>query len=450
MALLEKYDRYLKWIVLSVVAGLLLLAIYIVLSSLPPRRFTILTGREGGGYHQAALEYQRIAAERGFDLQIRTTSGSVEALSLLEAGEAGIGFVQGGIAVDADPMVLSTMTSVFYEPIWIFYDKELEDGEPLVHLHQLEGLRIAVGEANSGARKLIGLLFAENNVTAENTTFLELPSEEAVAGLRDGSLDAALFVVAPSSENIQTALRLPNVALMNVDRADAYRSKFPYLASVVLPEGAVDTRAGIPPEDTHLIASVANLIVRNDFHPDLLRLMTIAAVETHEDGGLFEERFEFPNFQHADLPISREELAYLERIKSGESTLDNHLPFWAAALIDRYLLFILPIAILLLPLLSRSPVLISIYNRNKITRWYSLVRDMDRNIPNMDIPTIEKALATLDDIERQLQERVSVPASFMSQYYDLRSHIDLVQDRLQKRHAQLTQARDAAAEVTPT
>ena len=234
-------------------------------------------------------------------------------------------------------------------------------------------------------------------------------------------------------------LRDPNLKLMNVERAEAYSRKFPYLAAVTLPEGAIDTRLGIPAEDTLLIASVANLIVHNDFHPDLLRLMTIAAVETHERGGLLEERFEFPNFRHADLPINREELAYMERIKSGESTLDNYLPFWAAALIERYLLFILPIAILLLPLISRSPLLVSAYNRHKITRWYSIVRDMDRNIPHMDIATIDNSLRALDDIEQQLQEHVSVPVGFMSEYYDLRSHIDLVQARLEKRRAQLTE-----------
>jgi hypothetical protein len=212
-----------------------------------------------------------------------------------------------------------------------------------------------------------------------------------------------------------------------------------------LPEGAIDTREGIPPEDTRLIASVANLIVRNDFHPDLLRLMTIIAVEVHEKGGLLEDRFEFPNFQHADLPVSREELAYMERIKTGQSTLDNYLPFWAAALVDRYLLFILPIAILLLPLLSRSPVLITLYNKRKITRWYGIVRDMDRNIPNMDLPVVQKSLEVLDDIERQLQERVSVPVGYMSDYYTLRGHIDLVQDRLQKRYDFLEREQETTA-----
>jgi TRAP transporter TAXI family solute receptor len=441
MVFLEKFEKHFRWIAIIISLLLLAAAIFIIASSLPPRRFTLLTGREGGGYYQAAQEYQKIAAENGFTIDIRPTSGSVEVLELLQQGEAGIGFVQGGIAIDADPTELSTLSSVFYEPVWIFYNRDLEqDGEPLIHLYQLEGLRVAVGEEGSGAQRLSNLLLNENDISESNTTLLPIPSSEAAEGLLDGSIDAAFFVVAPSSETIQSLLREPGLRLMNVERADAYRSLFPFLTSVVLPEGAIDVRAGIPEADTRLISTVANLIVRNDFHPDLIRLMTIAVVETHGGGGLFEDRFEFPNFQYADLPIGKEELAYVERIKSGESTLDNYLPFWAAALIDRYLLFVLPIAILLLPAISRSPVLISLYNRGKITRWYGTVRSMDRNVPNMDVQQIDDALASLGQIETELQEKVSVSAAYMADYYDLRGHIDLVQDRLNKRRASLMRA----------
>lgn len=439
MSFLEKFEKYFKWIALIIGLSLLILAIYIVVRSLPPRQFTILTGREGGGYYRAALEYQKIAAENGFTLDIQPTSGSVETLELLKNGAAGIGFVQGGIAIGSDPLILSTLASVFYEPVWILYNQELErDGQPLVHLYQLEGLRVAVGESGSGAERLNKLLLAENGINDGNTTLIATPNADAAERLVDGSIDAAMFVLAPSSETIQSLLREPSLRLMSVARAEAYTRKFPFLTTVVLPEGAVDLVTGIPAEDTQLISTVANLIVRSDFHPDLIRLMTIAVVETHGQGGLFEERFEFPNFQHADLPIGREELAYVERIKSGQSTLDNYLPFWAAALIDRYLLFVLPIAILLLPMISRSPVLISLYNRRKITRWYGIVRSMDRNVPTMDVQQIDEALTGLEKIETELQEKVSVSGAFMADYYDLRGHIDLVQGRLQKRRDLLT------------
>lgn len=444
--ILQRNENTIKWLGIAAIVGIVLLAIYVIVDSMPPRRFTILTGREGGGYYRAAEEYQKIAAEKGFTLDIRPTSGSVEALKLLEAGEAGIGFIQGGIAADADPAVLSTLASVFYEPVWVFYNKSLATDETLEHLHQLEGLRVGVGEAGSGANRLIMQLLGENSLTPDNTTLVEMPSWDAAAALQDGSLDAALFVVAPSSQIVQDLIRDPNLELMSVARADAYRAKFPFLTSVVLPEGAFDVRAGIPNEDKTLIATVANLTVRNDFHPDLVRLMTIAAVETHEDGGLFEQRYEFPNFDHADLPVGKEELAYMERIKSGESTLDNYLPFWAAALIDRYLLFVVPVAILFLPLLSRTTWAVEWYNKRKITRWYRQVRGMDRSVPNMDMAEIDRSLETLDAIEQQLQETVNVPVDYMSEYYDLRGNIDLVQDRLEKRRARLLQGRNGSGE----
>ena len=438
MELLQRIEKHFRIIAVVVILALVALAVATIASSLPPRQFTILTGREGGAYYQTALKYQAIAAARGFDLQIRPTSGSVETLELLEKGEASIGFVQGGIALDADPTQLSTMASLFYEPLWGFYNPDRFDG-PVTDAAQLYGKRVAIGERGSGANWLIRELLAAHQVDETQVTLLEWSAVDTLAGLRDGSIDIAFFVSAPASETIQTLLTEPGIGLMNFDRAAAYRAQFPYLTNVVLPEGAIDLRANIPDEDKQLVSTAANLVIRDDFHPDLLRLMTIAVVEVHEQGGLFERRFEFPNFYYADLPIDREERAYLDRIRSGESTLDNYLPFWAAALIDRYLLFVLPVAILLVPMISRSPVLLTLYNKRKVTRWYRIVRSIDQAVAHMDLTQIDQALVDLEGIEAQLQEKVTVSETFMSNYYDLRGHIDLVQGRLQKRKAKLEQ-----------
>lgn len=436
MEILQRIEKHFKLIAVVVAVALLGLAVWTVVSSLPPRQFTILTGREGGAYYQTALKYQAIAAARGFDLQIRPTSGSVETLELLEKGEAEIGFVQGGIALGADPTVLSTMASLFYEPLWGFYNPD-RFSAPVTEADQILGKRVAIGERGSGANWLIRQLLAAQEVDETQVTLLELSAADTLAGLRDGSIDIAFFVSAPTSETIQTLLTEPGIELMSFDRAAAYRAQFPYLTTVVLPEGSIDLRTNIPDEDKQLVSTAANLVIRDDFHPDLLRLMTIAVVEVHERGGLLERRFEFPNFDYADLPIDREERAYLDRIRSGESTLDNYLPFWAAALIDRYLLFVLPIALLLVPLISRSPVLITLYNRRKVTRWYRIVRSIDQAVAYMDLAGIDQALGDLERIEMQLQEKVTVSETFMSSYYDLRGHIDLVQNRLMKRKAKL-------------
>src|SRR5262245_8893338 len=108
-------ERYLRPILIGCGIGLLAAVALYVFHSMQPREFTILTGRDGGGYFQAAVAYQTIAAANGFHLAIRLTAGSLETLRLLEAGEAGIGFVQGGVASTVASGELSSMAGVFYE-----------------------------------------------------------------------------------------------------------------------------------------------------------------------------------------------------------------------------------------------------------------------------------------------------------------------------------------------
>jgi len=426
-------DRYFLPLVAALLLLLLALAAAVAVAALPPREFTILTGREGAGYYRAAQEYRRIAAEHGYTLRIETTSGSVETLQRLAAGEASIGFVQGGITAAADPTGLSTLAGVFYEPVWIFYDRAFGGSAPLIHLYQLRGGRVNLGEAGSGANELARQLLAANDLNADNTTFLELPADEAAAALVDGRLDAALFVVAANSDTIRTLLRDPALELMDVRRADAYRAQFPFLTTVTLPEGAVDLVAGLPAEDKRLIATAANLVIRDDLHPELIRLMTLAAVETHADGGLFERRFEFPNYDHADLPVGREQRAYLERLKTGEKTLADRLPFWAAALLDRWALFVLPVALLLLLLVGRRARLSDYFLRRKVDRWRDAIRRIDVAAPRLAPAEVTVSLAALDGLERQIQAESLLSDRHQAVFYDLYTHLHQTREALMRR-----------------
>ncbi len=435
--LINWLERRYHWIAAIILLALAALAAYIVIDALPPREFTILTGREGAGYFRAAQEYRRIAAEQGYTVNIQTTSGSVETLARLESGEAQIGFVQGGITVGADPAVLSTLAGVFYEPVWIFYQSEFAAGRRLNHLYELEGARVNLGEAGSGASYLTRQLLEANGVNEDNTTFSELAADEAAAALREGAIDAALFVVSANSDTVRTLVRDTTLELMDVQRAAAYRDRFPYLTSVVLAEGAIDLRRGLPAEDKRLIATAANLVIRNDFHPDLVRLMSIAAVETHENGGLFEERFEFPNYDHADLPIGREQRAYLERVKQGEYTLQD-LPYWATALLDRWLLFAVPLLLLLLALLARRAILIEFLDRRKVDKCYDILRRVDLRASGMDQAAVQDALSVLDAMEMDLVERIVGVEKPRPAFVELRGHINLVRERLLRQQSHLS------------
>ena len=122
----------------------------------PPKRIVITTGGEAGAYYQFAQRYAAILAKNGITLEVKSSAGSLENLSRLQADEAQVGFVQGGVMPpkedpDAeDDSGLLSLGSLFYEPVWVFYRGERD----LTRLTELRGKRIAIGQEGSGVRQL--------------------------------------------------------------------------------------------------------------------------------------------------------------------------------------------------------------------------------------------------------------------------------------------------------
>ena len=431
-------ERNLLWIVSGLGAVLLLYGLVQFSLSMPPTKIVWLAGRKGGAYYTGAEVYQKLARERGFDIQIVETAGAVQALQLLEEGKGDVAFVQGGIAADADPQKVSALASVGYEPLWIFYRKALSSTEPLVALDQLRGKRVAIGEANSGTNQLVKLLLQDVGLDGENATLLELPAGDAATALQKGEIDAALFVSNDASSTIRTLLQDPNLELMSLRYADALARRHRFLSVVMLPRGTYGIDPDRPARDVALLSTRVNLMVRADLHPDLIRLLSLAAVQVHGQGDLFSKPDEFPNTIYTDIAVSREAKAYMERIKSGDSRLDRYFPFWIAALVDRYMLFVVPLLLIILPLFGRSPLVYQWYMRSKVTRWYKVVHKIELRVPVMQIPEIDAAIAELEGLDDRLVRELTVSPGYMSNVYELRTHIQYVVGQLQKRRARLT------------
>ncbi len=158
-------ERNIKWILIGLGVILLIGVVAEFVNSMPPHRFTWLAGRQGGAYYMAAAAFQEQARTLGFDIDIVETAGSVEALQKLENGEGDVAFIQGGVAAQADPEKVSTLATVSYEPLWIFYRKALAPDEPLSSLEQLAGKRIAIGEPNSGTNQLAKVVLQDAGIT---------------------------------------------------------------------------------------------------------------------------------------------------------------------------------------------------------------------------------------------------------------------------------------------
>ena len=266
---------------------------------LPPRTLSISTGRPGGAYHEFALEYRRLLARQGFELEVRPGAGSVETLERLSAGEVTAGFVQGGTATAGRSHGLVVLASVFLEPVWVFHRERIR----LEYLSQLQGHRIAVGEPGSGAQALARRLLADNAVGPDNASLLELSGEEAATALTEGGVDAAFFVMSPRGELVMRLTRTPGLSLMSERRHLAYTSRHPFLTSVRLGEGVLDMGGNVPREEKVLLAATASLAVRADVHPDLVRLLLGAAESVHRRGDLLATGQRFPSEAFVELPL---------------------------------------------------------------------------------------------------------------------------------------------------
>ena len=192
-----------------------------------PRTLTIATGSSTGVYHRVAMQYRKTLDEHGIDLQILETNGSIENLRLLQEGEATLAIVQGGTGTPEERENLSSLASLYLEPVWIFYSDAAGEAEELT---DFQGRRIAVGPPGSGTHSIAVEWLTANGferpgeaageqVADDGTVYVTLNSVDAAAALENGDVDVAFYVVGAESEIVSELVAADGIHLLNIDRA---------------------------------------------------------------------------------------------------------------------------------------------------------------------------------------------------------------------------------------
>jgi uncharacterized protein len=411
--------KKLAWVVVPAL-GIMLVVVAILsrlVEPLPPRRITISTGRENGAYYLFAKEYAKLAAADGFTVEIVTGAGTVETLKRLAAGQVMAGFVQGGTAEAAPTEGLLSLGSLYYEPIWLFHRRT----RPLRGLNDLRGLSIQIGEEGSGIRPLAMRLLRDSGVTPQNSSLMALTSEGAATALEAGRIDAAFFIMAPTVPLVRRLLLSQTVSLWSVRRTTAYTTRYRFLSTVTLGEGAVDLVANVPDRDVLLLAATATLVVREDVHPVIVRLLVKTAEIVHSRPGLFEAPNVFPSDTLVELPMHEVARRYLRK---GPPFLERYLPFWIAVTVERWALLLLPVIGILLPLIRILPSLYNSQMRKRVTRWYREVHDIDHALLHATPEEARAAAERLRSVQARLAETPPPPSGLMGEYYDLKAHVE--------------------------
>lgn len=408
----------------ALIVTLVALAIsYHFVQPAPPRHIVMAAGPESSVYFWYARAYRDRLAQEGIEVKLELTRGAPDNVRMIEDGRADIGFVQSGSSIDIDAPHLRSLASLYFEPVWIFARTTLG----LKRLRDLKGKRVAIDQEGSGTRVLALQLLGDNGLGRKDLDIESLGGEDAVQALEHGRLDAAFFVMGARAAEVHELLAAPGIELVAIDRVPAYALQHRFLSRLLLPEGAVDLTADLPPADTALLAAAANLVVRDDFHPALAELFLRTAKELHGDAGLFEEAGQFPSRNFLEFPLSDAARRYFEQ---GPSLLQRYLPFWAANLIDRLKILLLPLITLAYPLFRIIPPTYDWRMRSRINRWYRALQAIEWRAAERPSPEeLTRRLAELDRIEASVQ-RLAVPVAYGNPLYTLRLHIAMLRDEL--------------------
>jgi uncharacterized protein len=426
------------WVWILGLCAAALIATYVMfVEPPPPRSIVIASGARNGAYFRFAQRYAEGLQAQGLSVEVRETAGSVENLRLLGEDGSGVAvaIVQSGVAGPDDVKRAYALGSLYREPLWVFYRGESR----LERLSQLAGKRVGVGPAGSGTHAIAMQLLAVNGLVesrspGENARVTTVPANvaDAAKALQAGELDAAFFVAAIEADYIQSLLNQKGVNLLSFSQHEAYHRRFRFLAPVTVPAGLADLGQNIPGRDVELLAPTAMLVVRKDFHPALIPLLLTAATRIHGRGDELSDPGEFPSGKYCDLPLSEDARRFYE---SGQPMLQRLLPFWLASLVDRAKVMLIPLIMLMMPLLRAAPPLMRWRTRRKIYLWYSDLREIDQRLATgLSGPELDEELARLRDIEHQVAY-VDVPLSYMEEFYHLRLHLAMLQQRLNELRA---------------
>ena len=413
--------------VLLTVAGTV--GLFLLLDLLPPRQVTMAAGEPGSAYHALALRYRRALAEDGIRLHILETPGSVANAAALEA-EADVALVQGGVAT---PETSAALAAVMLEPMFLLHRRDHNASDPA----RWSALRIAAGPEGSGTRAAVGAVLAALGDPLPKSQLLPLGTAEAADALSAGEIDAAVFVAPVTAPYLKEVLADPALSLAQLRDLPALAARLPFVEIVEIPAAGFDYFRRLPPEPVALPAMVGRLVAREGLHPALVDRLVAAARHIHREGDLATAEGRFPSAVGLGGVMHPQAEALL---RAEPGALDDLLPFWAVAQINRVAVLLLPVLFLLLPLIRALPGLYAWGMESRVYRYYDEVLEIDAAAEDATDPAelnrLAERLAELDTIARA----VRVSRRYRSNAYALRMHIDLVRRRLNGRRAALADA----------
>ena len=413
-----------KFLTISIPVILLVIASFYLafqfINPSPKRVITIATGSIHGQYYQTAIKYKELLDKVDVKVNIITSSGSLENIKLLNEKKVDIAFIQNGTIKPNTTKSIEALASVYYEPLWLFYKKDLND---IQYIQDLKSKKISLGLEHSGTKDLSSEVLAINGINKDNAQLEYFNAKESKDKLLKDELDALFLVTSANSKIIKELLENKDIAVFSFKRAIAYSKKFHYLEPINLYEGTVDIYNNMPSRDIKLLSTTATLVVNKDFSDELIRIFLKKVKDVHKRKSLFEAENQFPNINNIEIDMNEEAFRYFTY---GDTFLEKVFPYWIASNLDRLKILLIPLLTLMIPLFKGVFPLYRWSIRSKIYRWYDEVQDLDLSLEGLSKEELIEKLKELEKLKQEIKEETKVPLSYMGEYYDLIMHLELI------------------------
>lgn len=438
------WGRYVRdtWPLLVLLVLLVLGAIWVA-DPKPPKRIVMASGTPGGSYEALALEYQAYFKNYDIEVEILPSAGPMENLQLISEQlptkkMVDVAFTQAGLSEGIKGLEhLIYLGSIEYEPIFFILSKDFESQMSENLIESLSKLKIGVGSEGSGTRVQFERLLTLDGDKVKSENLINIEDKFAVQALLAGKLDGLVLVDGIESENLSLLANTPGLLMLTTSRAQAYSRRLPYLSVLELPEGSINLKQNVPPQNLDLLSTTTALIARKDLHPAVQFLLMKAAVKINGTGSFFADPGLFPRFEDSNIPRSQVADEFYQK---GSPYLQRHLPFWLAELVDRLILVLMPFAALAYPIIVSLPKYRFRRMNRRIWDGYTKLKALEMEIDHQYEPArYHDYLKLLNDLEQQaIKGRIY--GSVGADYFRLRQNIHFVRSLLAQHHQQVTES----------
>jgi TRAP-type uncharacterized transport system substrate-binding protein len=420
--------RRLVIVILLIIGGVI-----IYLKPFPFTGISIATSYKGGDWYQFGEGAISLLEERGINLEVVATSGTIENAEELNDPKSKVnaGFVYAAALSKDQQRGLYSLGSISYDPVWIFYRNELAN--KITTIQDLSKYRVSLPPKKSGSYILTKKLFEANGIDIDsNPHFVSSSWEDLRANILSDKADVYIFITTIIDPLVEELIHSPKMTLFNFPSALAYQRKFNYLDAVIIPAGSINIEKKLPVRDISLIATTTTLAVRKDLHPSLQLALLVTSKQVIQDSSrlFFSKRNEFPDYFDPSIhisPIARNYYNY------GPPKTTEYLPYWLVVFIDRFWFVLIVAFAIIYPLSKLNFHLRRFRFIIRERTHYTMVLNMEKEITGKKLSSEEKEklLKKLDMINKQALQHF-VPVGEEANYFLFVNALQLLRNKIER------------------